>query len=142
MNHYEQDAPEPQGILTLRITALPRETNGFGNVYGGWLVSQMDLAGTAMACRLAVGQVATVSIDRMAFMMPVEVGSQLCFYTQPLEISRTSVRSWWKCGKKTSSHRCYARSLRVFLYSLPLTMPGVPVLFPVLNGSTELTHLF
>jgi acyl-CoA thioesterase YciA len=92
MNDYEQDEPSPQGILAQRITALPRETNGFGNVYGGWLVSQMDLAGTAMASRLAAGQVATVSIDRMAFMVPVEVGTQLCFYTQPLEISRSSIR--------------------------------------------------
>lgn len=92
MNDYEQDLPAPQGILALRITALPRETNGFGNVYGGWLVSQMDLAGTAMASRLAAGQVATASIDRMAFMVPVEVGTQLCFYTQPLEINRSSIR--------------------------------------------------
>lgn len=118
MNHYEQDAPEPQGILTLRITALPRETNGFGNVYGGWLVSQMDLAGTAMACRLAVGQVATVSIDRMAFMMPVEVGSQLCFYTQPLEISRTSVRMLvevWKENLITQVLRKVTESIFVFV---------------------------
>lgn len=88
----EQEEPLPQGTLTLRITALPRETNGFGNVYGGWLVSQMDLAGTAMASRLTSGQVATVSIDRLAFMVPVTVGSQLCFYTHPLEITRTSIR--------------------------------------------------
>lgn len=92
MTYYELDEPSPQGILALRITALPRETNGFGNVYGGWLVSQMDLAGTAMASRLAAGQVATVSIEQMAFMVPVEVGTQLCFYTQPLEINHSSVR--------------------------------------------------
>lgn len=92
MSDDEQDAPLPQGTLTLRITALPRETNGFGNVYGGWLVSQMDLAGTAMASHLTAGPVATVSIDRLAFMVPVAVGCQLCFYTQPLEITRTTVR--------------------------------------------------
>lgn len=68
MNDYEQEDPIPQGDLALQITALPRETNGFGDIYGGWLVSQMDLAGTAMASRVAAGRVATVSIDRMAFM--------------------------------------------------------------------------
>ncbi|NVL27996.1 acyl-CoA thioesterase, partial [Pseudomonas syringae pv. actinidiae] len=57
--------PTPQGDLALQITALPRETNGFGDIFGGWLVSQMDLAGTAMASKVAGGRVATVAIDRM-----------------------------------------------------------------------------
>ena len=86
MKEYEQEDPIPQGDLALQLTALPRETNGFGDIYGGWLVSQMDLAGTAMASRVAGGRVATVSIDRMAFMVPVAVGAQLSFYTQTLEV--------------------------------------------------------
>ena len=76
MNDYEQEDPIPQGDLALQITALPRETNGFGDIYGGWLVSQMDLAGTAMASKVAGGRVATVAIDRMAFLVPVAVGAQ------------------------------------------------------------------
>lgn len=92
MIDYEQEDPIPQGNLALQITALPRETNGFGDIYGGWLVAQMDLAGTATANRLAGGRVATVSIDRMAFMVPVAVGAQLSFYTQLLEVGRSSVR--------------------------------------------------
>src|SRR5690606_12761055 len=86
MTDYEQEDPIPQGDLALQLTALPRETNGFGDIYGGWLVSQMDLAGTAMASRVAGGRVATVSIDRMAFMVPVAVGAQLSFYTQTLDV--------------------------------------------------------
>src|SRR5690606_29917976 len=92
MQELEQEDPTPQGDLALQITALPREANGFGDIYGGWLVSQMDLAGTAMASRLAAGRVATVAIDRMAFMVPVAVGTQLSFYTQTLEIGRSSIR--------------------------------------------------
>ena len=91
MKEYEQEDPIPQGDLALQLTALPRETNGFGDIYGGWLVSQMDLAGTAMASRVAAGRVATVSIDRMAFMVPVAVGAQLSFYTQTLEVGRSSI---------------------------------------------------
>ena len=49
----EEFDPTPQGDLAMQITALPRDTNGFGDIYGGWLVAQMDLAGTAMASRLA-----------------------------------------------------------------------------------------
>ncbi len=92
MNDYEQEDPIPQGDLALQITALPRETNGFGDIYGGWLVSQMDLAGTAMASKIAGGRVATVAIDRMAFLVPVAVGAQLSFYTQALEIGRSSIQ--------------------------------------------------
>ncbi len=92
MIELEQEDPIPQGDLALQITALPRETNGFGDIYGGWLVAQMDLAGTAMASRIAGGRVATVAIDRMAFLVPVAVGAQLSFYTRTVEVGRSSVR--------------------------------------------------
>ena len=92
MLELEQDDPIPQGDLALQITALPRETNGFGDIYGGWLVSQMDLAGTAMASKIAGDRMATVAIDRMAFLVPVAVGAQLSFYTQALDVGRSSIQ--------------------------------------------------
>lgn len=92
MIELEQEDPIPQGDQALQITALPRDANGFGDIYGGWLVSQMDLAGTAMASKIAGGRVATVAIDRMAFLVPVSMGSQLSFYTQTQEIGRSSIR--------------------------------------------------
>ena len=92
MLELEQDDPIPQGDLALQITALPRETNGFGDIYGGWLVSQMDLAGTAMASKIAGGRVATVAIDRMAFLVPVGGGAQLSVYTQALDVGRSSIQ--------------------------------------------------
>jgi acyl-CoA thioesterase YciA len=92
MHELEHDEPAPQGELNMQITALPRDTNGFGDIYGGWLVAQMDLAGTAMASRIAAGRVATVAIERMVFMVPVVVGSQLSFYTQVMEVGRSSIQ--------------------------------------------------
>ncbi|MBP8186085.1 MAG: acyl-CoA thioesterase [Pseudomonas sp.] len=92
MLELEQEDPIPQGDLALQITALPRETNGFGDIFGGWLVAQMDLAGTAMASKIAGGRVATVAIDRMAFLVPVAVGSQLSFYTRALDSGRSSIQ--------------------------------------------------
>lgn len=92
MHELEHEDPIPQGDLALQITALPRETNGFGDIFGGWLVAQMDLAGTAMASKIAGGRVATVAIDRMAFLVPVAVGSQLSFYTQALDSGRSSIQ--------------------------------------------------
>ena len=92
MIELEQEDPIPQGDLALQMTALPRETNGFGDIYGGWLVAQMDLAGTAMASRIAGGRVATVAIERMDFIVPVAVGAQLSFYTQTLHRGRSSIK--------------------------------------------------
>ncbi|MFC3607975.1 acyl-CoA thioesterase [Stutzerimonas tarimensis] len=118
MIDYEQEDPIPQGTLALQITALPRETNGFGDIYGGWLVSQMDLAGTASANRLAAGRVATVSIDRMAFMVPVAVGAQLSFYTQLLEVGRSSVRilvEVWSDDPLSAERRKVTEAVFVFV---------------------------
>lgn len=92
MNDTEQDDPVPQGELSLQITALPREANGFGDIFGGWLVAQMDLAGTALATRIAASRVATVAIESMVFLIPVAIGSQLSFYAQVLEVGRSSIR--------------------------------------------------
>jgi len=92
MFEQEKENLTPQGQLAMQITALPRETNGFGDIYGGWLVAQMDLAATASASKRAVGRVATVSIDRMAFLVPVAVGTQLSFYTQTVQEGRSSIQ--------------------------------------------------
>ncbi|MBV2131925.1 acyl-CoA thioesterase [Pseudomonas sp. MAP12] len=118
MNDFEQDDPIPQGDLALQITALPRETNGFGDIYGGWLVAQMDLAGTAMASRIAGGRVATVAIDRMAFLVPVAVGAQLSFYTQAVACGRSSVRlliEVWSDDPLSSEWRKVTEAVFVFV---------------------------
>ena len=118
MTDFEQEDPIPQGDLALQITALPRETNGFGDIYGGWLVSQMDLAGTAMASKVAAGRVATVAIDRMAFLVPVAVGAQLSFYTQALEIGRSSIQMLvevWSDDPLSSEWRKVTEAVFVFV---------------------------
>ena len=118
MIELEQEDPIPQGDLALQITALPRETNGFGDIFGGWLVAQMDLAGTAMASRVAGGRVATVAIDRMAFLVPVAVGAQLSFYTQTLEIGRSSIQMMvevWSDDPLSSEWRKVTEAVFVFV---------------------------
>lgn len=118
MNDFEQEDPIPQGDLALQITALPRDANGYGDIYGGWLVAQMDLAGTAMASRIAGGRVATVAIDRMAFLVPVPMGAQLSFYTQTVDIGRSSVRlliEVWSDDPRTSEWRKVTEAVFVFV---------------------------
>ena len=84
--------PLPQGDLALQTIAMPKDTNASGDIFGGWLLSQMDLAGGIAAAEVADGRVSTVAIDGMAFLTPVHVGAVVTCYTDILEVGRTSVR--------------------------------------------------
>ena len=85
------DTPTPQGDMALQTIAMPADANADGDIFGGWLVSQMDLAGAVTANRLARGRVATVAIDSMVFLRPVAVGSVISCYTEVLNIGRSSM---------------------------------------------------
>ena len=84
--------PLPQGDLALQTVAMPKDTNANGDIFGGWLLSQMDLAGGIAAADVAHGRVATVAVDAMAFLTPVHVGAVVTCYTDIVEIGRSSVR--------------------------------------------------
>lgn len=84
--------PMPQGDLALQTITMPRDTNPNGDIFGGWLLSQMDLAGMITASEVAQGRVATVAIDGMAFLTPVHVGAVVSCYCDVLEIGRSSIR--------------------------------------------------
>jgi acyl-CoA thioesterase YciA len=86
------DTPAPRGELSLQTVAMPRDTNANGDIFGGWLVSQMDLAAMVAATRLAGGRMVTVAIDSMAFYSPVHVGAAVGFYTEIVDVGRSSVR--------------------------------------------------
>jgi acyl-CoA thioesterase YciA len=66
--------------LALRTVAMPAFTNSHGDIFGGWLLSQMDLAGGAVATRLAEGRVVTVAVTEMSFQLPVFVGDEVTCY--------------------------------------------------------------
>jgi acyl-CoA thioesterase YciA len=83
--------PKPSGELVLQTIAMPRDTNANGDIFGGWLVSQMDLAGGVAASKRARGRVATVAIDRMSFMVPVRVGALVSCHAELLSIGRSSM---------------------------------------------------
>ncbi len=85
-------APVPQGELSLQTIAMPKDTNANGDIFGGWLLSQMDLAGSITAVDVAGGKVATVAIDGMVFLTPVHVGAVVTCYCDVLEIGRSSIR--------------------------------------------------
>jgi acyl-CoA thioesterase YciA len=80
-----------RGTLTLQTLAMPRDANPNGDIFGGWLVSQMDLAGAIMARRVAGGRVTTVAIDRMSFHLPVLVGDLVSCYALVTSQGRSSM---------------------------------------------------
>ena len=86
-----EDAQHPRGELSLRTVAMPADTNPAGDIFGGWIMSLMDVAGGISAARLAGGRVATVAVTDMAFLRPVKMGDVVCCYTDLLRIGRTSL---------------------------------------------------
>jgi acyl-CoA thioesterase YciA len=84
-------AEEPRGELAVRTLAMPADTNPAGDIFGGWIMSLMDVAGGISAARLAGGRVATVAVTDMAFLRPVKMGDVVCCYTDLLRIGRTSL---------------------------------------------------
>jgi acyl-CoA thioesterase YciA len=87
------DTPEePRGELALRTLAMPGDTNPSGDIFGGWVMGQMDIAGGIVAAARAQGRVATVAVDGFVFHKPVHVGDVVCCYADLIGIGRTSIK--------------------------------------------------
>lgn len=83
---FDHDAP------ALRTYPMPRDLNGNGDVFGGWVMSMMDLAGAAPAARAAGGRIATIGVEAMKFLRPVSLGDEVNFYARIERIGTTSIR--------------------------------------------------
>ena len=83
---------QPSGSLLMRTLAMPSDTNPSGDIFGGWLLSQMDLGGAILAKELARGRVVTVAADATSFLKPVKVGDVVCCYGQCIHVGRTSLK--------------------------------------------------
>lgn len=81
----------PKGELTIQTLAMPANTNANGDIFGGWIVSQMDLAAGVLAKKLALGRVATVAIHSMTFLKPVHVGDLISCYVTLVKQGNTSM---------------------------------------------------
>ena len=87
----DKTSTTPRGELTTRTVAMPADANPNGDIFGGWVLSQMDIAGGIAATERAQGRVATVAIDAMSFIRPVNVGDVLCVYSEVEKTGRTSI---------------------------------------------------
>lgn len=76
---------------TLRVIPMPSDANHTGDIFGGWIMAQVDLAGSVPAVRLARGRVATVAVNSFVFRQPVLVGDVVSFYAEVVKVGRTSI---------------------------------------------------
>lgn len=122
----ESTKTRPQGDLVLRTLALPADTNANGDIFGGWLMSQMDIGGAILAKEIAHGRVVTVHVDGMNFLRPVSVGDVVCCYAHCIKLGRTSVSinlEVWV--KKADSNQRHKATEGVFVY-VAVTPDGRP----------------
>ncbi|WP_026622129.1 acyl-CoA thioesterase YciA [Ensifer sp. WSM1721] len=82
---------KPNGELTLRTLAMPGDANAAGDIFGGWVMAQMDLSCGIRAAERARGRVVTAAVKEMAFALPVKIGDTLCIYTDIVKVGRTSM---------------------------------------------------
>ncbi|KHJ55627.1 acyl-CoA hydrolase [Aureimonas altamirensis] len=88
----QQASETPAGELTVRVPAMPADANAAGDIFGGWVMSQMDLAAGIRGVERAHGRVATVAVDKLVFNRPVKIGDTLNVYTAIERVGRTSIR--------------------------------------------------
>ncbi|WP_417261623.1 acyl-CoA thioesterase [Celeribacter sp.] len=115
------DAHTPEGMeLTLRTLAMPADTNAAGDIFGGWVMSQMDLAAAIRANERCNGRTVTIAANEIVFKKPVKVGDTLCVYTAIDRVGRTSmvirIEVW--------ARRCYS-ALRDHVTEARFTMVAV-----------------
>jgi acyl-CoA thioesterase YciA len=96
----------PDSEIAIRVIAMPADTNLNGDIFGGWLMSHMDLAAGTAAFRRARGRVVTVAVDSMTFLKPVSVGDEVTMYAVIKSTGRSSIRivvEAWRRGRDTGA---------------------------------------
>jgi len=109
---------DPHGELTIRTVAMPADANPAGDIFGGWVLAQMDIAGGVRAAQEAQGRVATVAVDAMTFIRPVHIGDVLCVYTDVVRVGRTSVTiniEAWALRERIGAREQVTRAQFVFV---------------------------
>ncbi len=108
MSRIEEEQP-PGWQPAARVTAMPADTNPYGDMFGGWLLSHMDLAAGSVAARHSHGRAVTVAVEGMAFLRPVVVGDEVSVYARLVAVGRTSmdiaVEAWRRTRHEDRSYK-------------------------------------
>lgn len=109
------DEPDPRAWrLAIRVVTMPADTNAYGDIFGGWVMSQADIAGSTVAIQVAQGRVATVAVNEFRFLAPVLVGELVDLYARLIRVGSTSmtveVRAWARQEPDPASRRPVAEA--------------------------------
>lgn len=136
----------PNGEMVLRTLAMPKDTNANGDIFGGWLMAQMDMGGAIQAKEIANGRVVTVRVDGMTFLKPVAVGDVVCVYARCIKTGNSSmtinVEVWVKKVSSEPIGQRYIATEAVFAYvavddeGKSRTLPEGRTQFSVESGAT------
>lgn len=91
MAENNESGRQPHGFLVLRAVAMPKDANVNGDIFGGWLLSQMDIAGGMMSREISGGRMVTVTVDKMVFELPVHIGDAIGIYAEVLRVGNSSL---------------------------------------------------
>ena len=117
MIHSKHTQP-PQKTPTLRVIPMPADTNAEGDIFGGWLLSQMDLAGASEAYQYVGHRIVTVGVDSMSFHKPVYVGDEVSFFTEIKNVGKTSISvhvQAWARGRVEKEYRSVTEGVYTFV---------------------------
>ncbi len=110
----------PKGIIVLQTLAMPSDTNANGDIFGGWIMSQMDMGGAILAKEIAGGKVVTVRVDGMTFLQPISVGDIVSCYANCIKIGKSSIKInvevWIKKIHSKPSGQYYCATEATFIY--------------------------
>ena len=119
-NLTDKEGRQSKGVLLLRTLAMPSDTNANGDIFGGWIMSQMDMGGAILAKEIAHGRVVTVAVESMNFIKPISVGNVVCCYGQCLKVGRSSIKIKVEVWVKKVSANPLVNAIVSPMPSLPL----------------------
>lgn len=124
--------PGPDRQPAIRVTAMPADANPSGDIFGGWLMAQMDLAAGLVAMRVARGRTVTVAVEAMSFLSPVSVGDEVSVYADVVSRGRTSMRiavEAWRRERHAEERRKVTDAVFTFVaidrHHRPVPLPPV-----------------
>lgn len=121
-----KEQTEPTGNLIIRTQTMPADTNPAGDIFGGWIMSQMDIAGGILAKELSCSRIVTVAVEKIVFIRPVKVGDVVCCYGKIVHVGNTSMRISLEVWiKKVIYDECSENNSRVLVTKADFTYVAV-----------------
>ncbi|MDE1158723.1 MAG: acyl-CoA thioesterase [Neorhizobium sp.] len=124
------DNNKPIGELTLRTVAMPADTNAAGDIFGGWVMAQMDIASGIRAAERAQGRVVTKAVKEMAFELPVKIGDTLNVFTDIMRVGNTSITLKVEAWARRARHKALEKVTTGVFIMVALDDDGAPKQLP------------